>query len=88
VKNPWSLASVLATGVFLFSLCLESAWAYHFDPRCNVFQSAQDRAGCRCALRLGGWVTEVQGRWRWIYPRRHQERYCHGQVRSDRAPLQ
>jgi len=51
------------------------------DRKCSVFATAKDRARCACALEQGGWVTKVQGRWRWIYPRRHQERYCHGRVR-------
>jgi hypothetical protein len=50
--------------------------------KCEVFSSARDKARCACALEQGGWVTEVQGKWRWIYPRRHQERHCHGQSGS------
>jgi hypothetical protein len=52
------------------------------NRKCEVFSSARDRARCACALEQGGWVTEVQGKWRWIYPRRHQERHCHGQSGS------
>ncbi len=53
------------------------------DARCDVFADARERAQCACALRLGGWVTKVQGRWRVIYPRRHQERYCHNKARNE-----
>ena len=52
------------------------------DRRCEVFRSAEDRANCACALQQGGWVTKVHGKWRWIYPRRHQERHCHVQSAS------
>ena len=53
--------------------------------RCAVFPSAQERAQCACALRLGGWLTKVQDRWRVVYVRRHQERYCHDKLDSRRA---
>src|ERR1700722_13835188 len=52
------------------------------NRKCEIFSSARDRARCACALEQGGWVTQVQGKWRWIYPRRHQERHCHGQIGS------
>ena len=54
-------------------------------PKCDVFPSAQARAQCACALQLGGWITKVQDRWRVIYVRRHQERYCHDKLDSRRA---
>jgi len=57
------------------------------DRKCEVFSSARDRARCACALEQGGWVTEVQGKWRWIYPRRHQERHCHGSERVIRSGI-
>lgn len=74
------LAAVLGVGVLLAAGFVGRSWAYDIDPRCKVFPSPPDREQCSCALRLGGWVTEVGGRWRWIYPRRHQERFCHGRV--------
>jgi hypothetical protein len=55
------------------------------DSRCDVFPDGRDRAQCACALQLGGWVTEVHGRWRVIYPRRHQERFCHNKVLNEEA---
>jgi len=71
-----------AVGVGL--LCLAAphvrAAAAGVDAKCAVFSSAKDRAGCACALEQGGWVTKVHGRWRWIYPRRHQERHCHART--------
>lgn len=69
---------VAAFGVALLSLVSSygRAESSQVEPRCEVFSTAIERARCACALQHGGWVTEVQGRWRWIYPRRHQERHC------------
>ena len=76
--NPSLLAALAAL------LAMEPASAH--DRRCDVFPDARERAQCACALQLGGWVTEVQGRWRVIYPRRHQERFCHNKVLNAPAP--
>src|SRR5271165_1015441 len=69
-----------ALGVTALSLVYSGgrADAAAIHRKCEVFWSARDKARCACALEQGGWVTEVQGKWRWIYPRRHQERHCHG----------
>jgi hypothetical protein len=73
-----------ALGVSALSLISSDSRAVTsaIDRRCEIFSSARDRARCTCAVQQGGWVTEVQGEWRWIYPRRHQERHCHGQIGS------
>jgi hypothetical protein len=76
-SSAWAL---VASAAIVFA---ESAWAH--DPRCDVFPNPRERARCVCALRLGGWVTEVHNRWRVIYVRRHQERYCYGRVHSDQT---
>jgi hypothetical protein len=46
------------------------------------FRTRETGRAALAPLEQGGWVTEVQGKWRWIYPRRHQERHCHGQSGS------
>ena len=55
--------------------------------KCEVFSSPRDRARCVCALEQRGWVTEVHGEWRWIYPRRQQERHCYGLERVTPSEL-
>jgi len=69
-----------ALGVSALSLmsCDGRAETSAIDRKCEVFSSARDRARCACALEQGGWVTEIQGKWRLIYPRHHQERHCQG----------
>lgn len=66
--------------------CVLVAPASARDRKCDVFPPGKERAQCVCALQLGGRVTEVHNRWRVIYPRRHQERYCHNKVRGEGAP--
>ena len=69
---------VAALGVALLSVVssVGRAEISQVETRCEVFSTASDRAGCACALQHGGWVTQVRGKWRWIYPRRRQERHC------------
>jgi hypothetical protein len=69
---------VAALGVAVLSLVssVVRAEISQVETRCEVFSTASDRAGCACALQHGGWVTQVRGKWRWIYPRRRQERHC------------
>jgi len=89
-QHPMQVRVILAAlGVCALSLVSSRSLAEDFkvDRRCEVFTSPSDRAGCACALQQGGWVTKVHGRWRWIYPRRHQERHCHG-VTAPRNPSQ
>jgi len=80
MKRLVRLASLAMVALFLVPF--PSPARPEVDPRCKVFLSVQDRAGCACALAQGGWVTKVDDRWRWIYPKRHQERHCHGQLRK------
>jgi hypothetical protein len=72
------LRGAVVIGVALLSLTSSAARAEtaRIEKKCAVFSTAKERAECACALEQGGWVTEVNGRWRWIYPRRHQERHC------------
>ncbi len=57
-----------------------AAPAFAADARCDVFPDARAQAQCACALRLGAKLTQVDDRWRVVYVRRHQERYCHNEV--------
>ena len=84
VKHLARLAGIGAAAFFVPHL---SPARSEVDHRCNVFPSPEDRAGCACALEQGGWVTKVDDRWRWIYPKRHQERHCHRQLRKDGGAL-
>ena len=72
--------AMLATCALPLAGAVATAGGPDVDSRCAVFSSVQERAQCACALEQGGWVTKVHGRWRWIYPRRHQERHCHAQA--------
>ena len=83
-KWPCLLGALGASALFLMSSSGRAA-ASKIDRKCEVFSSASDRARCACALEQGGSLTKVQGKWRWIYPRRHQERHCHGQTASLRV---
>jgi hypothetical protein len=69
---------VAAFGMALLSLVSTPgrAESSQVEPKCDVFSTATERGRCACALQHGARITEVQGRWRWIYPRRHQERHC------------
>jgi len=81
--DPMQVRALLAAlGVCTLSLVSSRSLAEDLkvDRRCEVFTSASDRSGCACALQQGGWVTKVHGSWRWIYPRRHQERHCHSVI--------
>ena len=68
-------AAALAVAILSFAPGGASA-AAPVEPKCKVFATAKERAQCSCAVQHGAWVSEVQGRWRVIYPRRHQERHC------------
>jgi hypothetical protein len=74
------LLAATAIGPLLLASSPGRAESSQIDRKCAVFSSVSDRAGCACALQHGGRVTEVHGRWRWFYPRPHQERHCHGQI--------
>jgi len=69
---------VAAFGVALLSLVSSPgrAESSKVEPKCEVFSTATERARCACALQHGARITEVQGRWRWIYPRYHHEHHC------------
>ena len=70
-----ALAAVLAAGPARASV-----------QKCDVFPEGRERAQCACALQVGGWVTKVHDRWRVVYVRRHQERYCHDKVEAEQTP--
>ena len=70
-------------GAAAAALCAGPALAA--EPKCDVFSGAREQAQCACALRVGGHLSQVNDRWRVVYVRRHQERFCHNEVEKQFA---